>query len=387
MNAAEREISMLSGLMKMAGTILVTTVLITTGPAAADDETKAKLLEKARKGNAWAQSELGRKYANGEKGFLKNYAKARYWFSKAAKQGDASAQDYLCTLYVNGQGVRADKVLAHMWCNVAAANLKADEELAKEAAKWRDWLESGKRDEDLEAKVNKFAWIWAMNREEINRAQTLAEKCIASGYKDCGYGTGPTRPTTKLRSRLKRPKDDETKAKLLEKARKGNAWAQSELGRKEADIRKVQQVLAKCGFDPGPVDGLWGRKTEAAATAYVKRYGARPGRSRATLAAQVSAYGQSCPTAEMARISTTGKNEVHKCYKIGSTKNPVTLVRHMKDGQDTGTGTIKVAGVTQVTRFKIDGIHRKWEWGVGHTFTIEGGDGTYESKGTSWYKC
>ena len=36
------------------------------------------------------------------------------------------------------------------------------------------------------------------------------------------------------------------------------------------DVEEVQKLLAELCFDPGPIDGLWGRKTENAAKQFLK---------------------------------------------------------------------------------------------------------------------
>lgn len=38
-------------------------------------------------------------------------------------------------------------------------------------------------------------------------------------------------------------------------------------------VRAFQQNLARLGFDPGPIDGVWGAKTRSAMQAYQKAYG------------------------------------------------------------------------------------------------------------------
>ena len=57
------------------------------------------------------------------------------WFRKAADQGDADAQLLLGSLYLTGNGVPQDYVIAHMWLNLAAAHGK------EEAAEGRDHAE------------------------------------------------------------------------------------------------------------------------------------------------------------------------------------------------------------------------------------------------------
>ena len=114
----------------------------------------------ADQGDAAAQYNLGRMYANGE-GVLKDFAEAVRWYRMAAEQGLAMAQFNLGVTYANGQGVLKDSVLAHMWYNIAGAN-------GNEAArKLRDNLEDD------------------MTRAEISRATELARSCMASDYQTC----------------------------------------------------------------------------------------------------------------------------------------------------------------------------------------------------------
>ena len=110
----------------------------------------------AQKGFLRQQTQLGRLYYKGE-GVKKDYKKAVLWFTKAAEQGEVDAQywlaemyrkkegecfsncDYLAAkwhrkaaeqgdtnaqiiigdMYIRGVGVIQDKVLAHMWFNIA----------------------------------------------------------------------------------------------------------------------------------------------------------------------------------------------------------------------------------------------------------------------------
>jgi TPR repeat protein len=45
-----------------------------------------------------------------------------FWRPKAAEQGYDQAQTHLGLMYVSGQGVPQDYVIAHMWLNLAAAS-------------------------------------------------------------------------------------------------------------------------------------------------------------------------------------------------------------------------------------------------------------------------
>ena len=91
-------------------------------------------LEKsAKQGFPEAQSELGRKYMNGE-GVPKNYVLSVAWLRKAAEQGDPQGQALLAIAYHMGKGVPKDDVRAYAWYNLRAA--QGDEA----AGKIRDFL-------------------------------------------------------------------------------------------------------------------------------------------------------------------------------------------------------------------------------------------------------
>ena len=74
----------------------------------------------AAQGNAAAQGNLGRMYANGE-GVPEDDAEAVRWYRLAAEQGYAAAQLNLGVKYANGEGVSEDDVTAYAWLNIAAA--------------------------------------------------------------------------------------------------------------------------------------------------------------------------------------------------------------------------------------------------------------------------
>ena len=59
-------------------------------------------------------------YYNG-KGVLQNDAKAVVWYTKAAEQGEASAQFNLGNMYGKGEGVPQDYKIAYILFNIAAS--------------------------------------------------------------------------------------------------------------------------------------------------------------------------------------------------------------------------------------------------------------------------
>jgi hypothetical protein len=68
-------------------------------------------------------------------------------------------------MYEEGRRVAQDRVLVHMWFNLAAA--KSTDENAKLAAKSRDIMTK------------------TLTREQLFQAQQMAHQCEASSFKNC----------------------------------------------------------------------------------------------------------------------------------------------------------------------------------------------------------
>jgi TPR repeat protein len=78
-------------------------------------------LAAAEAGDKKVQSYLGVMYDTG-KGVSQDQKQAVHWFTKAAEQGLADAQNNLGVIYIwNGNGAIKDTVEAYAWFNVAAA--------------------------------------------------------------------------------------------------------------------------------------------------------------------------------------------------------------------------------------------------------------------------
>ncbi|HMA87107.1 MAG TPA: protein kinase [Burkholderiales bacterium] len=75
--------------------------------------------QQAEGGNAEAQLDLGKAYAEG-RGVKRDDASAAMWYRRAAMQGNAEAQLRLGALYAEGHGVPADDFQAYVWFSAAA---------------------------------------------------------------------------------------------------------------------------------------------------------------------------------------------------------------------------------------------------------------------------
>jgi uncharacterized protein len=108
--------------------VLVACMSITVGvcqqpqaaPATPQKPYRERLLERAQKGDAEAQFDLGKNYESGRIGLPRDISQAQYWYRKAADQGDPFAEASLGILFNFGKGVTRDYVQAYIWYERAA---------------------------------------------------------------------------------------------------------------------------------------------------------------------------------------------------------------------------------------------------------------------------
>ncbi len=142
-------------------------LLFISGVAQAQSKQLNDMIADAERGDPLAQMFLGKAYYNAEFGAKRDFVAAAKWYKASAKQGEVSAQADLALMYLDGQGVPRDNILAYMWMNVAAGN---DNMLANPSRFLLD---------DLIAPL--------LGQDEIAYAQKLSSICVESGYQRCGH--------------------------------------------------------------------------------------------------------------------------------------------------------------------------------------------------------
>jgi hypothetical protein len=93
---------------------------------AGNTQAARQVIQAARAGHRPEQYYAGLLYYHGWGGVSQNYAKAVYWFRKAAKQGSVGAEDNMGLLYARGQGVPQSFTKANFWWRKAAAQGSAE---------------------------------------------------------------------------------------------------------------------------------------------------------------------------------------------------------------------------------------------------------------------
>ena len=168
----------------------------------------------AGQGHAAAQYTLGHMYRNG-KGVPRNYVEAVRWYRRAAEQGFAIAQANLGVMYENGAGALRNLVQAHKWYSLAVPRFSASQKRLRALA--------------VQGR-NRVAR--RMTPSALGRAQRLARLWRP------GRGTAHLAPPP----------------------------AKNPVRRRR--VAALQRGLARLGYDPGPADGVLGRKTRAAIRAF-----------------------------------------------------------------------------------------------------------------------
>ena len=148
----------------------------------------------------------------------------RQW-QAAANAGDRRAMLALGRQYIQGVGTLQDYVEAHKWLNLAASRGEAT------ALKERDALAS------------------KMTPQQVATAQGRA----ASWGRDTPRAAGTTHATSSSKERLSTASDSEPPP--------------------PSAVQEAQGLLRALGYQPGPTDGIWGRRSEEAYRAFLRDVG------------------------------------------------------------------------------------------------------------------
>jgi localization factor PodJL len=162
--------------------------------------------------------------------------RAARWLARAASQGHARAQYALAQAYIDGSGVRRDPAWANMWLERAARRGHGP---SQRALALRMLAGEGGPANETEA----YRWL------------AIA---VASGQSDAAR----YRDALGVRLESANRAAIDAEAAAFHPVMGAEAWPDPAL------VRYVQTALAARGFDAGPPDGVWGRRTRAALVRY-----------------------------------------------------------------------------------------------------------------------
>jgi localization factor PodJL len=249
--------------------------------AAPPVSTLEALRQAAIAGDARAQYELGVRYASG-RDVTRDDVEAARWFERSALQGYASAQYNLGVLYDRGMGVQQDNTLAFFWYQSAAeqGHPRAQHNLAAAYADGKgtnqnmatatQWFEKAANAGIAESQF----YLGAIYERGLSvtadpaRALALYSQAAKQGHKEAAERMAmlEAERATVRPARIPQSKDISAVAPAA-----GPTTAAAPLAR--SAIAEIQELLARLDFDPGPADGVIGRKTNQAIAAYQRMAG------------------------------------------------------------------------------------------------------------------
>ncbi len=219
----------------------------------------ARSLEgRAQDGDASAQYELARAYAAG-KDRQRSHAKAAHWLKLAANQGHTQASYELGNAFADGRGVPTSAHRAAAWYGNAADKGHRSAQYAlglayaegnglpRDYAKATSWLERAARAGRADAQ---FALALLHERGFASNASIEAAHRWYKSAANNGFPQAAQR------------------AEALMQQPDGIPLTPPRTVSDRASLTEIQQLLTDLGFDPGPVDGRVGNKTNTAIRLY-----------------------------------------------------------------------------------------------------------------------
>ena len=254
------------------------------------------LRQAAEIGDPAAAFEVAVRYAEG-KSVRRDLVKAASWYERAAGAGLAVAQYRLGGLLERGEGVAKDRAAAANWYQRAAdqGNIGAMHNLAvmmsegvegaPDHRKAFEWFFAAANYGVVDSQYNLgvvFARGLGQDKDFIETYKWFAI-AAAAGDADAGVRRGEVEKSLSA--------DDLAKARAAAKAWRAitpiaeantvvapsGGWESASAGMTDADRRSlvtnIQGLLAKGGYDPGPVDGFEGPRTREAVRAFQSKFG------------------------------------------------------------------------------------------------------------------
>ena len=181
-------------------------------------------------------------YADGRQAWKAGrYADALEQWQAAADGEDRRAMLALARLYLKGLGAPQSYVLAHMWFNLAASR------------------------GDVEALLERDALAASLTAAERADAHRMASSWRPGDRPPAEEPKAEALPAEQ--PKVEAPRSEEPKAE----APPPGAWASG--APPVRALREAQKLLAASGYEPGPVDGIWGGRSVRAYMSFLRENG------------------------------------------------------------------------------------------------------------------
>lgn len=195
----------------------------------------------------------------------KDYAKAFKEYQFAAERGDEYCQFMLACMYIAGEGVNRNSKKYYYWIQQAAdqgyppANYLLGRKYlpSKPSSAVKYFKLAAKKEHESSMYI--LGLMYAAGNgvsQSISEALAWFRRAKAQGF--------PVEKQLLTKSGIQ---------SYLQQKSKSHAKAQKQKLAQQKMVREIQQTLAQLGYNPGPIDGLYGKKTRAAIQAFQKKEG------------------------------------------------------------------------------------------------------------------
>jgi TPR repeat protein len=184
-----------------------------------------------------------------------NYITAARWFKEAAAHGLVDSQFNLGVLHERGFGMAKDPVEAYRWFALAAR--QNDRKAQQKRDEVGRMLSAGER---VKAERLVAEWRAKPRIEAVNRLAPEPPAAIGDGEKT------PSAPRTA----------DMPTAAIMRASWQTDVAPVRKPSGTAAMVAEAQRLLKQRGFDPGPVDGVPGKRTQEAVRSFQRRLGMAP---------------------------------------------------------------------------------------------------------------
>jgi len=213
----------------------------------------------------------------------KNYAQAFKAYKATAEHGNKYGQFMLAGMYMAGKGVKHSQKKYFHWLQLSAdqgyppANyLMGQKYLSPKPAVAAKYFKLAAKKEH-ESSMYMLGLMYAAGKgvsQSSSEALAWFRRAKAQGF--------PVDKQLLNKSSIQ---------SYLKQKNKSNAKVRKKKLAQQKLVREIQQTLTQLGYQPGPIDGLYGGKTRKAIQAFQRKYGMEPdGRASADILRKTKAF-------------------------------------------------------------------------------------------------
>jgi TPR repeat protein len=244
----------------------------------------------AEGGHAPSQYRIATLYELGH-GTPRNVIEAEKWYERAAAQGHVKAMHNLAVLAIAPGGRTANYLTAARWFKEAAAHGLVDSQfnlgvlhergfgMVKDPVEAYRWFALAARQKDQKAQQKRDEVARMLTASERVKAERLVAEWRAKPRIEAVNRLAPEPPAA-INGGEKTPNAPRTAdmptAAIMRTSWKTDVAPVRKPSGNAAMVAEAQRILKQRGYDPGPIDGVPGKRTQDAVRSFQRRLGMAP---------------------------------------------------------------------------------------------------------------